>query len=61
MKLKTKKIIAVIALMTSAFLIGRFTSASQDTIDMNQVVNIHADTDGVQITLLDGNGYYWER
>lgn len=61
MKLKTKKVIAVIALMTSAFLIGRFTSISQDTIDMNQVEDIQADKYGAQITLLDGNGYYWER
>lgn len=61
MKLKTKKVIAAIALMTSAFLIGRFTSMSQDTINMNQVVDIQSSEYGVQITLSDGNGYYWER
>jgi len=61
MKLKAKKVIVVIALMTSAFLIGRFTSVSQDTIDMNQVADIQSNDYGVQITLLDGNGYYWER
>ncbi len=61
MKLKAKKVIVVIALMTSAFLIGRFTSVSQDTIDMNQVADIQSNDYGVQITLSDGNGYYWER
>lgn len=51
----------VAALIISAFLIGRFTSVSQDTIDMNKVADIQANEYGVQITLLDGNGYYWER
>ena len=61
MKLKAKKVIVVIALMTSAFLIGRFTSTNSDTIDMNKVIDIQSNEYGTQITLLDGNGYYWER
>ena len=61
MRLKTKKVIATIVLMTSAFLIGRLTSINSDAINMNQVTDIQADADGVQITLSDGNGYYWER
>lgn len=59
MKLKIKKVIAVIALMTSAFLFGRF--GNRNMIDMNQVANIQTNADSVQITLSDGNGYYWER
>lgn len=51
----------VTALIISAFLIGRFTSVSQDTIDMNKVADIQSSDYGVQITLSDGNGYYWER
>jgi len=49
----------VTALIISAFLIGRFTNIN--TIDMNRVVNIQSNEYGAQITLLDGNGYYWER
>ena len=51
----------VTALIISAFLIGRFTSVNQDTIDMNKVADIQSSDYGAQITLLDGNGYYWER
>ena len=51
----------VTALIISAFLLGRFTNINTDTIDMNKVVNIQANDYGAQITLLDGNGYYWER
>ncbi|WP_313069827.1 hypothetical protein [Lacrimispora sp.] len=56
---KIKYVIIVTALTMSAFLFGRF--GNRDIIDMNQVADIQADTDGAQITLLDGNGYYWER
>ena len=51
----------VTALIVSAFLFGRFTNINSDTIDMNKVVNVQANEYGAQITLLDGNGYYWER
>lgn len=56
---KIKNAIIVTALVISAFLFGIF--GNRDTIDMNQVADIQADAEGVQITLLDGNGYYWER
>jgi hypothetical protein len=51
----------VIALVISAFLFGRFTNINSDTVDMNKVVNIQANEYGAHITLLGGNGYYWER
>ena len=50
----------VATLIISAFLFGRFINMN-DTIDMNKVANIQADQYGAQITLLDGNSYYWER
>lgn len=56
---KIKYAIIVIALVISAFLFGRF--GNRDMIDMNQVTDIRADAEGVQIVLLDGSGYYWER
>jgi hypothetical protein len=56
---KIKYAIITTALVISAFLFGRFGNG--DMIDMNQVADIQADADGVQITLLDGSGYYWER
>ncbi|WP_185967696.1 hypothetical protein [Clostridium sp. HBUAS56010] len=46
----------VTALVIGAFFIGRVS-----TIDMNKVVDIQSNEYGVQITLEDGNGYYWER
>ncbi len=49
------------ALVIGAFLIGRISGTNIDTIDMRQVADIQADANGTQITLLDGNGYYWER
>lgn len=51
----------VTALVISAFLFGRFTNISLDTINMNQVVDIQSNEYGAQITTTDGNGYYWER
>lgn len=56
---KIKNAIIVTALFISAFLFGRF--GNRDLIDMNQVADIQADAEGVQIVLVDGNGYYWER
>ena len=57
--MKIKYMVIVTALVISAFFIGKCTNA--DTINMNQVVDIQANEYGAQITLLDGNGYYWER
>ena len=56
---KIKKAIIVTALVISAFLFGRF--GNRVLVDMNQVADIQADVNGVQIVLLDGSGYYWER
>ena len=56
---KIKYVIITTALVISAFLFGRF--GNRDLIDMNQVVDIQSNAEGVQITLVDGNGYYWER
>lgn len=56
---KIKYAIITTALVISAFLFGRF--GNRDLIDMNQVTEIQADAEGVQIVLLDGSGYYWER
>lgn len=56
---KIKYAIITTAFVISAFLFGRF--GNRDLIDMNQVANIQADAEGVQIVLLDGSGYYWER
>jgi len=58
---KIKNAFIITALVISAFLFGRFTNINSDTVDMNKVVNIQANEYGAQITLLDGNGYYWER
>lgn len=57
--MKIKYIVIVTALVISAFFIGKHTNT--DTINMNKVVDIQANECGAQITLLDGNGYYWER
>lgn len=57
--MKIKHAVVTMALAISAFLIGRF--GNMNTIDMNRVTDIQADADGVQITLVDGTGYYWER
>lgn len=57
--MKIKHAVITMALVISAFLFGRFGNV--DMIDMNQIADIQADADGAQITLLDGNGYYWER
>ena len=56
---KIKYVIITTALVISAFLFGRF--GNRDLIDMNQVTDIQADAEGVQIVLVDGSGYYWER
>lgn len=56
---KIKYAIITTALVISAFLFGRY--GNRDLIDMNQVTDIQADTEGVQIVLVDGSGYYWER
>ena len=56
---KIKYVIITTALVISAFLFGRF--GNRDTIDMNQVADIQSSTEGAQIVLLDGSGYYWER
>lgn len=56
---KIKYTIITTALVISAFLFGRFSN--RDLIDMNQVADIQADAEGVQIVLLDGSGYFWER
>lgn len=56
---KIKYAIIVTALVISAFLFGRF--GNRDLIDMNQVADIQAGAEGVQIILVDGSGYYWER
>jgi len=56
---KIKYAIITTALVISAFLFGRF--GNRDLIDMNQVADIQADVEGVQIVLADGSGYYWER
>lgn len=56
---KIKNAIIVTALVISAFLFGRF--GNRDLIDMNQVADIQSNAEGVQIVLLDGSGYYWER
>jgi hypothetical protein len=48
-----------IAFVISAFFVGKHTNV--DTVNMNKVVDIQATEYGAQITLLDGNGYYWER
>lgn len=56
---KIKYAIITTALIISAFLFGRF--GNTDMIDMNQVTDIQASAEGVQIVLLDGSGYYWER
>lgn len=57
--MKIKHMVIVTALVVSAFFVGKLSNA--DTINMNKVVDIHATEYGAQITLLDGNGYYWER
>lgn len=57
--MKIKNAIIVIALVLSAFLFGKF--GNRDMIDMNQVADIQSNAEGVQIVLLDGSGYYWER
>lgn len=57
--MKIKHAVVTMALVISAFLIGRF--GNMNTIDMNRVTDIQADADGAQITLVDGTGYYWER
>jgi hypothetical protein len=57
--MKIKNVIIVTALVTSAFLFGRF--GNMHTINMNQVTDIQVNDNGAQITLLDGTGYYWER
>lgn len=49
----------IITLVIGAFLFGRFSN--MNTIDMNRVTDIQANAAGVQITLADGTGYYWER
>jgi len=56
---KIKYAIITTALVISAFLFGRF--GNRDMVDMNQVADIQVDAEGVQIVLLDGSGYYWER
>ena len=56
---KIKYTIITTALVISAYLFGRF--GNRDLVDMNQVADIQADAEGVQIVLVDGNGYYWER
>lgn len=56
---KIKYAIITTALVISAFLFGRF--GNRDLIDMNQVTDLQVDAEGVQIVLLDGSGYYWER
>ena len=56
---KIKYAIITTALVIRAFLFGRF--GNRDLIDMNQVADIQADVEGVQIVLADGSGYYWER
>lgn len=58
-KMKIKHMVIVTALTISAFFIGKHINA--DTINMNQVIDVQANEYGAQITLLDGNGYYWER
>ena len=57
--MKIKHMVIVAALTISAFFVGKYTNV--DTINMNQVADIQATEYGAQITLLDGNGYYWER
>lgn len=49
------------ALVIGAFFVGRISSTNMNTIDMNEVADIQSNKYGVQITLQDGNGYYWER
>ncbi|WP_143322696.1 M42 family metallopeptidase [Clostridium sp. HBUAS56010] len=49
------------ALVIGAFFLGRISGTNMDTIDMNKVADIQSNEYGVQITLEDGNGYYWER
>lgn len=56
---KIKYAIITTALVISAFLFGRY--GNRDLINMNQVADIQAGAEGVQIVLVDGNGYYWER
>lgn len=56
---KIKYAIITTALVISAFLFGRF--GNRDLIDMNQVADVQSNAEGVQIVLLDGSGYYWER
>jgi hypothetical protein len=57
--MKIKHAVVTMALVISAFLFGRF--GNMNTINMNRVTDIQADTDGAQIVLVDGTGYYWER
>ena len=49
------------ALVIGAFFIGRISNTNMDNVDMNKVADIQSNEFGVQITLKDGNGYYWER
>jgi hypothetical protein len=56
-KMKIKNMVIVTALVISAFFVGKLTNT--DTINMNQVIDIQANECGAQITLLDGNGYYY--
>jgi len=58
-KMKTKNMVIIAVLVISAFFVGKLSN--MDTINMNKVVNVQANEYGAQITLLDGNGYYWER
>jgi len=57
--MKIKYMVIMAALVISAFFVGKYTNT--DTINMNHVIDIQATEYGTQLTLLDGNGYYWER
>ena len=59
--MKKLQLAVTTSLVTGAFFIGRISTINTDTINMSKVADIQSSEHGVQITLEDGNGYYWER
>lgn len=61
MKKKIAYITLTLALIASAFLLGKSVPDKENYINMKTVTDFDATETGLMLYTQDGSGYYWER
>lgn len=61
MKKKIAYITLILALTTSAFLLGKSMPDKENYLNMETVTDFKATETGLMLYTANGDGYYWER